>query len=656
MCASLFGAVMLALLVALPGWAWCGAASSWVRRLLMALAVGPVLILLAALVLAEAGLFERPWLVGASVLLALAGWVRRASRPRWIELPLTALVLSTLVVILLLLPGRGGWIVGGWDPGLYMNEGLLLARTGDLRPGADPILSQLGAEALSWFTVAQRTYVDLFPGLPVDIQTATIQPSFPRLTSVAAGLLAVTVGPDAALRLPLFAGAFALLAWGIAFGSRGGWVALVVLALQPVFLYHTQVPSSEMIELALVGLLVHALLPASPLARPVAWTALLLFLACANRLSFPLFGGLLLCARAAGDLDRTDRRTVLFEHLALASALLAGLLYPHLTTPVAVAKLAHVLPQIGRAVVLMIAVVLALDGVAWTCAHRLVLWHGWMLRWLGPVAGVIGVGWLVMQRASGAEWSTNLQALLAYTGRPLLAAAAFGLLLLLGDWRAPRRSLLAMVLLLATLIILHQKHAAELYPWATKRWLPFTLPLLAWGVGEVVAKVPAGRWRALASGGVVALLIPSLPLARAAWRCAEFEGVSDVLADVAAHVPPHSLVVADHFRWATPLSLAHGRTSVNGERLWRHPERAATAATWSRLRELARADTPIYLFTSTADGAARLGPVTAGCMPLWREQVTYREVAHHRRSRGFSLRERSKEFALYAWPPEASTP
>lgn len=663
----LFTAVLVAALAAVGScWAWGLPASSIVRqsplrRVLWWAAVSVLAGLLAALAAGYftglAAHFSRPWLGFMLMGVGGAGYFL-GPRPRRFPRLLAGWSACALVSFLLLIwPGRGAWLVGGWDPGLYVNEGAAAARTGTFQLPPIPFYQQLGSEVMTTLTAPARGYRELFPGLPIDVDSGVVSLQFPRLTSVAFGVMGLLGGAEAGWRTPLLLAAAAWLLWVALWAARlRSRVALaaaaLVLGAQPVFLYHAHTPSSELLELLLVGgLLLARASDASPRAR-AGWSALLLAAASANRTSFVLFGALWLVLVAWAEVARLDRRRAVGEHLLLAASLAAGALSHHLVTPVAVIKLAHILPRIEIVSAALIGLAALIDVGSAFAAMRIRC-----ARWTAPgLRLLLGAGLLallILTLRAGGEAAGHALALGPYLGWPLLVLAGLGVLVYAVRGREVEALVPLVWCLAITLVVLDHPHVAELQPWATKRYLAFTVPLLAWGVGlllEAAATLPRGRWLAWSAAGLAFLL--HLPLGRAAWRATSYDGLPTALKAVAERLYGANGVVADHFAWATPLALTWGVPVVNGEVLWRAPKAEATRLAWRTLADRAANGQRILILTSTRAGASLWGPGAPALDLVWTSgPITYRETRHHRETRGFSTREKEREFRIYQLLP-----
>ena len=136
----------------------------WVCCAAVALTLGTLLSVLGAFLLAELGLFTP---VVDCILLAaviLVGGALGAARVRAGFMALVKDALPGLIVFLLgvmtimHLPRQTEWVAGGWDPGVYLNQGVAVARTGTFHPGPDPALKLLTKDEFSALTRGDPGY------------------------------------------------------------------------------------------------------------------------------------------------------------------------------------------------------------------------------------------------------------------------------------------------------------------------------------------------------------------------------------------------------------------------------------------------------------------------------------------------------------------
>lgn len=674
----------------LPGlaWSWIFPVSGKIAAPAIVLLAGSLISLFAALALAEFGCFcgRLFYSVVGGVSLAGATAGGLLCRGRFREQVFSSLagiaVFGFGLVVLLSLPQRGEWIVGGWDPGVYANEGIAVSREGTLHPQATKCFAALASmNALEPFTRDLDEVQEAFPGFPVDLATGAVRYSFYPLTPVFIAIVYQCGGLVAAERASGIAALMALLvfaAWLRTSGLRAGrvWITSGLFVLQPVFLYHARTPCAEMLEVYLLcGIFCCLARREESLLFPVL-SALTMFAAVVNHASMVLFGSLWLVVLGVTDARRIDRMRVLIEHALAAGAVLGGLLMYQVVWPLSLVKLPHLVQMFVQLAIIASVSVLLFDGL---CFHE--RWRGRVVRLSGPrvrwivlgfgVAVVVAV-WVfndarlaelrlrVLHAFPFAGWlksggfRSNLAHLAAYIGWPVCVLAVAGFLVLLCRRALESASTLPAVacfLLVATLIVLREKHAAELYPWATKRFLPFAIPLVAISAGWALSGDWLEQRRRWATGVPMAVLLGALtltaPRIRDAWLNTEYDGISAPLAEVAARVCDNDVVVADHFQWGTPLMFVYGRQVLNGERIWARKNAAALPL----LERLKRQGFRIWFLTSTDEGIGVFGFNPALPVNLkWSSGTTaYREIAHHRTNTGFPLREKTVQFRLYLW-------
>lgn len=669
--------------VYIPGaaWRWIlrgsrpagpGRGACWLIAAAESILLGLIFCLLSVLTLARLGAFNRTAGWGAIAVVSLAGlalgWARRGKGlGEVLADSLPGLAAAGLGAALVLgLPQRGEWVLGGWDPGVNVNEGVCVGRLGTLSPEAAPAYREMGSGALKLFTRRLSGMDEAFPGIPVDLATGRFRFYFYPMTPVAVAVLHRCGGLRAAVRVNEFLGLLAVLMFAAllragGYGTVRSLLTCAVFAAQPIFLYHLHTPASEMLELLLVCALGFCLV-----RREESWAfsiaaALLVLTAVLNRISFELFGALLVVAVAATDLDRPDRRRVAGEHALLALGLAAGAVFYGSLSPVSIAKIGVAMVRIYAVGAAAVAAALALDLASF---HRPLREHalraasgrsGYVL--LALTAVLLGISAVTSGYLGRAV--VNARNLLPFVGWPvtLLAWIGLGGLLVPARGRKDPRTISGLIvfLLVVFAIVLRYRHAAALYPWATKRYLLPVVPLAALLAGTTLWRIWSARggraWsRVLAIGLLVASLLPRWPWIRDAWQKTEYDGVSRTLSDIAQHVDAEDVVVADHFWWGAPLTFVYGKQVLNGERIWAVGEGGAERAAVDALRRLRSAGRRVWFVTSTEMGMEIFGVDVKGADLRWSSgPVQFREIVQQKRPRGFLTRERVAEFRLYAW-------
>jgi len=568
-------------------------------------------------------------------------------------------VAGVFFVLVQWVPARSEWVVGGWDPGVYTNEALKLVRTGSLRGEEHPFAQALGKDALPPVIRSFGTHAELFPGVPIDPCTGTVIPSFPRMSVAFFASVGRWMGSEGVLKAPLIFALLVLLlfmAWasladGVPYQSLA---VLILTAGQPIFIHYALTPSSEMIELLLLTACLGALWLGSTSRQGGVLVMILGMTLAANRTSFLLFGSLGMVAITLGDWMQPKRRQVLIRHGAIGVTLWGGHFLLGIVTPVAMYKLAHVLPRIYVTSLILMGIALFLDLLAsWNEIRE---WGGRVAmrvgRWILPAFWVFLLALAVGGRFFGFELAQNFRVWMAYAGVLGVAAAAGGSV---GSSlrRFPAVGILLLFLGASLAIVLWQKHSAELYPWALKRFLPWGIPFVVLGALFFCvdwARRLGREWLVW----VLALILvaPAGRVALQAWKGSEYVGANKILQLVSGQVSANAWVICDHFQWATPLWLGFGIPAVDGQRLLANIETPQTVRFWRRTADLQRQGRRIYLLSSSDSSGDPWAATPGQHRLIWHSvPMRFSEIHQHSTNRDFPIRTISHEFKLYEWAP-----
>lgn len=638
-----------------------------------ALLLGVPAALLFSVLLAETGVLSVALEWAGAVLMILSGLLAgRLRNPDRLKHSLTwslpgAAVLFTGIVVILNLPRCGEWIAGGWDPGIYINQGVAVARFGTFHPPAEPHHAALTGDELALFTSGSKGHApQLFPAVPVDPQNRNVLHYFFRLTPACVSTLALHGGLNAATRMPAIAGLLVLLVFpgfltGLGCRPACAWIASLLLASHPVWLYHLHFPASEMPELFFfLGLA--TLLP----FQHTGWYSrllflLLLFAAILNRLSFFPIALMLTMAAAWADMERPDRRQVLTGRMLQLLVILLAVAYDYTFARVTVDGLQYALTDVFGAALVFMAGTALLDwaSVFKRSASRLTPAIVFGLAAAALALTAIGSVFLWRHAPVLAGIRRNTLHLSPFLGAPWLIPAVPGMLLLwlLHARRLRHLSSVTLVCTVITLLLLVKTFTFPFYPWTTRRFLPFTVPLLATGAAFLLAEL--WHWGKLPRPArrlcVVLLLGAILAFtARSSWHAlsgSEYDGLSARLAHVAKQIGPRDIVIVDHFKWGTPLMFIHGAHVLDGSTFHDTRGAASMPEALKTLSRLKAAGWRILWLSSTPAGLEIYPqPVPGAVLLADVPPLTFREIIHGPRVRDFVRRERTVVFQLYQWP------
>lgn len=549
-----------------------------------ALALSLVVDLLLTVGLGWIGLYRTPLHLAILLVLCAVGALRQ--RPEWRKLLPGLLGINALILLTMILPNRMEWIVGGWDPGVYVNEGVELARSGSFTREREPFhafLDEAGRERFTRFR--EYNFLEFMPVVPFDPERLATRPFFfPLYTAgVASGYSAG--GLRLASRMNFIFGGIGLFVLAACLSRyRPSWgicAALLVLA-QPLWWYHLNFPTTEVLMACLFACLLFYL---PERGRPQGMLVCSLVLAAGTlcRIDTFLFGALLLAMLAMVDArEAGDRGRRIGAWLALAVPLLLAAGLSVFLSPDATATLGKDVPMIA-----VVGGMLLVGGLGVMLLPVLVRWTGRLHRevhWLA-LAGLLllmALAWVKQAAKDDQPMIWQLEGMMWFVTWPSVIAAAVGFFAL--EWKKLPREVAAWLLMLAGMcvlvLVLGKIH--QTWPWAARRYVPGLLPLLAvlgaWGLCHLPR-------RGLGVGLAALVLLVNSPRVWMAWEVMEDDTeLSARFAEVVAELDENALLICDHYAWATPLRFLHGRHVVNGEQFWDDPndfdERLELLASW----------------------------------------------------------------------------
>ena len=615
------------------------------------------------LILGEAGKYdavtEYACLASLAVLgigIGLARCARVVRRRVLATMPAAAL-LAAGTLVLLAVPDRGEWLLGSWDPGVYVNEAVVVERTGTFHPPDSFFHDSLAPHEQLHFTRLGLRRHERFPGVVVDAESQAFSFTFFRLTPAVFASMLRAGGMPLLHRANAVLGLLVLLSFS-AFVVRvlspaGAAFSLLMLVTQPVWIYHTHVPVSEMLQVYLLCSLFF-LLPHIKQHRSVFFLGLLMLASMTvNRFSFMPFAGLLAVSLALVEFREQEGSRKVGVHLGFCLAVIAGAIVDLGLSPTSFLSWG-IGPLIIIATGFLFTAALLIDLVS----LRKVMgrFRPWILRAAGVTTVVLLAVLFTRKRlVPMRKDSDNPARLLPFLGLVPVLFSVGGAARVALHWRRENRALkgILIFLLVATAGLLFRKNIADLYPWATRRYFPFTVPLVALLGGYFLAWL--WQWgSAPRTGRVLACLAFALSTfvhgttIRAAWEHTDFNGVSDLLEQISAQVDAGDVIVADHPRWGTPLALLYGKQVLNGQPLWRDNSGRKAAAAFRALERIAADGTRVHLLTSS-DRGTDIYPVRVKTEEkVWSSgPVTLGEIVHHPKASRFVLDRRERTFRLY---------
>lgn len=571
---------------------------------------------------------------------------------------LYGILLAVVVAVFIMIQPVSEWIVGGWDPGIYMNNGVYLAQHGASSESM-PSFSFMMENNCTVFSRVISGRCEAYPGIPIDQKTGSFKFYFYPVTPLWIAFLYRVGGISATFLAMSILGMFAVLF--LFYGMRRyGWspikaaCASLLLFIQPIFLYHMHTPCSEMMELMLMTTL---------LVWFSGFSSLVLFpiiiLACLNRPEFIISAAVLAMLVSTGRWPEMNFKSSLRTVISVFAAIGGALIFYNTIGASSLVKINRIFMflQWGVAVCLIVSC-LIISIRFWKIPLFDIL-----LRKYAVIAGlflpciifVIAVN--INPRSM--EIFDVARHLIGYAGWPILVLTIVGIIM----WtvRVVRSRKVAPLDVVLFLYLFNMalpfgyKHVADLYPWATKRFLPM-LPLL---ISLFSTNVLWETMKIKRYGQALALVFLLLSLGWNiknkvnAWSNIEYQGVYNKLSILAEKITGDDIVVSDHFLWATPLTFCFDRQVLNGVQLWDKPSFGKITEAYKFLYSMHKNGHRILLLTSTDDGI-NIFPDFLHCSQSIMDPMdySYNLIAHHGNSKGFNTSRKHSQFLLSEWIPK----
>ena len=666
--------ILISLCLFIPGLAWVGLCGqqpnapkpSWQTSLVTlagALAIGLLWNTLFTLFLLECGAFSPNVIIAGTLIFAsLGAWLstRRAGTAWRTSLRHALPVLSVFVILAVLIgtvSPHGEWLAGGWDPGVNINQGICASRQGAWQKPPTEAFADLARLPFNPFIRHIAGRDELFPGIPMSPETGALQLTFYPLTPAWIALLHTLGGMQAALQ------AMSYLALILAFILTGALLRInlparialpttLLMLIHPLIGYHAHTPCSEMMETVCVAMIGLAMLNDTRV-RPSSTTPLMAVMLLAGILNRPTF--LIWCALLIMILAIT-RRLNIRNLMILAFPVLLGIIYYLTHGQSSLDRLSEWFPWLALATVAAI-------GLA---TLVIVLRQRYTLRLLEPLTFILAPLTILLlailaNPVGTDEIKLNLLKMAPYLGYPFILLGAGGFLIRLNTVvrtsRMTRLDMLLWIGLCAELIPLAFKFAAELYPWATKRFLsslPLFLCLTTAVLLAAISDWMGTKWKKSAPVpvllGLIIVFAVQANRIRDAWQHTEYDGLAKKLDKIAHAVDTDAILVTDHFLWATPLTLSFGLQAINGERLWAQQSEIRTDAAMRFFRSQHDAGRRVFILTSTEQGIAIFPPaLQPAVLRVTFDPYAYHTIAHHRNGNGFPQRKHPAVFRLYEY-------
>jgi hypothetical protein len=669
----------------------------WIVKTANNILIGVVFSLLLTLFLAEAGVY-RPtieWI--AFIAFAVAGLIvgfslkKKFMSDHLLQSIPGIIIFAIGIAAIMNLPKCGEWIAGGWDPGVYQNQGVNVAESGTFHPSARACYKELTTEEFEAFTRGGTDYRECFTGIPVNPETRKFDHYFFRLTPAFVANIARAGGLRAATRVNYIAGMLVLIMFAamlIANKCRKAHIffSIIFLLTQPLWLYHLHIPTTEMLHLFLLCGIGFLLPIRERDSYSILLISLILFLGILNRLSFLPFAAIFVFIVAYLDLGRKDRKCVYWERGSQLAALLAGTLFNTIVCAITLVRLSDVFPKLVMVAFGFAFLAISLDIFGPKTRNlKLVKAVSPYIRFSAIVAAIAALLLFVLYRHSNiiarcwrflarllpgiddtvSQSSAILHHLFAHAGVAVVLVAVIGCMSLFAKRNGTSNTLKGFVLfnLIVLAAIILNSHIASIYPWATRRYFSYLIPTITIAAGYALALLFGLKAKYRLTNRIfvgtlfVAVLASNLTRIRNSLTSTEYNGLSETLARISSRIADDDVVVVDHSWWGTPLTFIYGKQVLNGQYFFeRNKEDGARTMeiAMGALERMHKEGRTIRFLTSTKTAALDIYPIKIGentkLDHTW--DASFQKVIHSRGAINYETKTDSHVFRLFTWTME----
>ena len=574
-----------------------------------------------------------------------------------------------LSIVFLVFNLNSQWILGGWDPGVYTNQGVSVAQNDGFPPPVSFADDELSHEQLLMISKVPdemsrsgiENYREILPGVRIDTQTGEISNlflrNFPNFISMLIKWGSVEIG----FKANVFAGLLFVLIFSVLcyrkFGSFYSIAVCSLLFLHSLFLYHIKLPTTEVLQMTLFFGFVLINSWKTNLFTSIV-SGMLFFCAVANRASFIGLGSIYLVfvclSKTVTDEKLKDRLIFLgFTILGLSS----GLIYDIVLCPDTVVKLHYIFSKLIFVSIFSITaslfVTLGSDVFKPFVENILFFLENKRVRY-GLICSLmlLTLAFLLYSYFSSDYLHNQIRMLVSYFGIVATTFAFAGLFFMLFDIKNLYAKLTIVFLILVSVVTFTNQYVANLYPWAARRYVTYTLPLLI----QAAIYLPYVFWRtkkvAFRAISIVLLLmicLPQLKTTKQVFMGAEYRGIHAKLRELhEVFDSDKALILVDDHRFATPLIYTYGHKAIDNRVIISSiVDEKGINKYYDLLKAWQEHGNTLYFLKTTGNTKPYL-PFECSLSNVWSSgSFKTTEVVHGRNQDRFEYKETEVELSLY---------
>ena len=467
------------------------------------------------------------------------------------------------------------YIFGGWDPGVYTNTGVHLARTGEINY-TDDFFASLPENRKMLFTHHRQYIHQRFPGfLLADLSEGKIQPQFHHLYPVWIAVFYSLFGIKFALFVNVVFGFLSIMALyflcGNFFSREVGIVATLLLLLNVAQLWQVRFQTSEVMTQFFLLLMIY--MSGFFFREENRWWGLFSVLAfgCAlfTRYDTLLYLPLVMIGLYLMALSGRARSTRL-PASGLAVVLLWFILYKTIT-PLYLPLWGDIRPYMS-AIIGAVAIAVILAVIFWFAFKKYgsaisEFFSSSGFRWsvVALIALLAIYAYFVRPEINHTMDGKNFVALgwfMSPWGLGMMVAGA-GIFIL----KVKRLDQLLLLLMgaVSSIVYIHSRLNDDFYMWTVRRYIPLVIPLFAVLISYFIITVSRKMKRAKVAVIVVLALVTAVPplvRGKAVIAGNDYRELEDFIDEFASDLDPEGIYICDGYWLAQPLNLMYGLNTL----------------------------------------------------------------------------------------------
>ena len=475
------------------------------------------------------------------------------------------------------------YIVGGWDPGVYVNTGVNISNTGALRID-DPFLAAMQPEDQEVFYHVRNKFEQnpKYPGFHVfDKNNGKIMPYFYHLFPVWIALLYSVAGIWPALLVNAFFGIFSVLGFYLLgrelFSKNAGLLAAFLLVFNLAQVWRCHFPTSEiLVQFLLFSGFYTLMLADRKSCNFCAFVSGFCFAeAFLARISIALVLFFILSWLYISNIKKVNR-TVRWFFYGFLPVFIYACAYHWFVASMPTSKILTGFKFFEyRNWILLILIGFCFLGAVLRSksadSFRNRIWNilssrNAKLLFICLITIIAGYGYFVRPYIASGSQAGNFPELGMIVSPVIILCAFCGLIIMMWKGISLRKTVYVFVVLPVTVYLIYNKQIVSSYMWAERRYIPVVIPFIILSASYFVTDclLASGKLykKLIATGVVCYIFFVYIPGAWPIIRHNEFPGIIEFCDKLSSDYNTDDLLIFSNSWLATPLQYVYGKNTL----------------------------------------------------------------------------------------------